>query len=198
MRRPLIALIATAALVGAGCGSNDESDDNRATTTPAGGQVTATTEAPTTTQTTTATTAGSEQLSPEGRAVLDATQDLADDVSETGEEFVRGRIEQDEAVARLDLARARADDLRERAQQLPASERAGDRLASLNEEISRTATAISREVSAGRDAGRDDIDRRIAQLRDEARSTFDAVTRQLDRQTRERLREALDRIGVQP
>ena len=57
---------------------------------------------------------------------------------------------------------------------------------------------MSRDVSAGREASRDDIDRRIAQLRDEARSTFDAVTRQLDRQTRERLREALDRIGVQP
>lgn len=199
MRRPLIAAIAAGALLGAGCGSDDESDDNRATTTtPAGGQVTATTEVPTTTPTTTATTADGDQLSPEGRAVLDATQDLADDVSETGEEFVRGRIEQDEAVARLDLARERADDLRERAQQLPASERAGERLASLNEEISRTATAMSRDVSAGREASRDDIDRRIAQLRDEARGTFDAVTRQLDRQTRERLREALDRIGVQP
>ena len=198
MTRPLIALIATGALLVAGCGSDDEADDDRATTTPAGGPVTTTTEPPPTTPTTTATTADGERLSAEGRAVLDATQDLADDVSETGEEFVRGRIEQDEAVARLDLARERADDLRERARQLPASERARDRLASLNEEISRTATAMSRDVSAGRDASRDDIDRRIAQLRDDARSTFDAVTRQLDRQTRERLREALDRIGVEP
>lgn len=202
MTRPLIAVVVTGALLVAGCGSDDDPDQDRATTTPAGGQVTATTAAPTTTQTTiqttTAATADSYRLSPEGRAVLDATQDLADDVSETGEEFVRGRIEQDEAVARLDLARERADDLRERAQQLPASERASERLASLNEAISRSATAISRDVSAGREASRDDIERRIAQLRDEARSTFDAVTRQLDTQTRERLREALDRIGVEP
>ena len=46
-----------------------------------------------TTETTTAPPADGDQLSPEGRAVLDATQDLAGDVSETGEQFVRGRIE---------------------------------------------------------------------------------------------------------
>ena len=196
MRRPLMVVMAAAALVGAGCGSDDEPYNEQAPAPP-GVQTTATTEAPTITPTPTRTTADGE-LSPEGRAVLDASQDLAADVSETAEDFARGRIDQDEAVARLDLARERAEDLRGRVEQLPASDRARQRLVSLNEEISNTAAAISEELRAGRAASRDDIDRRIEQLRDEARSTFDAVTRQLDRQTRDRLGEALERIDVEP
>lgn len=111
-----MAVIAAAALLGgAGCGSDDGADDQAATTTAPGGQVTATTPERTTTQTTTETAAGGE-LSPEGRAVLDATQDLAADVSETAQEFGRGRIDEAEARARLELASERADELRDRAE----------------------------------------------------------------------------------
>lgn len=200
MRHRIITFIAAAALLGAaGCGADDDDDQAATATTPAAGEVTAT--IPTTTQTTpedpTTTVTGSDgELSPEGRAVLDASQDLAADVSETAQEFARGRIEQDEAMARLELASERADDLRSRAEELPAAEGARERLVALNEEISRTATAISRELSAGRTQSRDEIDRRIDALRDEARSTVDAVRGQLDAQARERFNEALDRIGV--
>lgn len=201
MRHALITFIATVALVGvAGCGSdNDDAADQATTTTTGGGQVTATTDTPTITQTTTTTTeatTGGDQLSPQGRAVLDASQDLAADVSTTGEEFARGRIDEDEAMARLEIARDRAAELRGRAEQLPASDRGRERLVALNEEIGRTAAAISRAVSSGREASRDEIDRRIAQLRDEAQSAFDAVRKQLNRQAQERFRDALDRIGM--
>lgn len=200
MRYRIITLIAAAALLGAaGCGDDD--DDQAATaTTPAVPEVTATT--PTTTEpavgspTTTVTESEEGELSPEGRAVLDASQDLAADVSETAEGFARGSIDQDEAMARLELASERADDLRSRAEQLPAAEGARERLVSLNEEISRTATAVSRELSAGRTQSREEINRRIESLRDEARSTVEAVSGQLDEQARERFNEALDRIGV--
>lgn len=204
MRHRILTLVATAALLGAaGCGSDNEADDEQAatTTTPAAGEVTEPARDAgvgtdtTDTQTTAATRDG--ELSPEGRAVLDATQDLAADVSETAEEFARGRIEQDEATARLELARDRAADLQERAQQLPDAEQAGERLAALNEEIGRTASEISQEVSRGREASRDDIERRIEELRDEARSTFDVISDQLDERTQRRVREALDRIGIE-
>jgi len=137
------------------------------------------------------------ELSPEGRAVLAATEDLAADVSETAEDFTEGRIDDDEAMARLELAGDRAADLRDRAEKLPAADRARARLASLNEEISRTITEVSRLVTSGRDASREEIDERIDELRDEARSTYDAVREQLDGPAQERFRDALDRIGVQ-
>ncbi|MBW3653607.1 MAG: hypothetical protein KY433_08445 [Actinobacteria bacterium] len=202
MRHRILTLVATAALLGAaGCGDNEADDEQAATTTaPAAGEVTEPARDAgvgtdtTDTQTTAATRDG--ELSPEGRAVLDATQDLAADVSDTAEEFARGRIDQDEATARLELAGDRAEDLQERAQQLPDAERAGERLAALNEEIGRTASEISQEVSRGREASRDDIERRIEELRDEARSTLDVIRDQLDERTERRVREALDRIGI--
>lgn len=198
MRRRALPWLAAAALLGAaGCGSDDE-DEQAATateTTPPAGQVTTTTEDRTET---TAGGAGDDgELSPEGRAVLAATQDLAADISETAEEFAKGDIDDDEAMARLELAAERADDLRDRAQGLPADDRARSRLASLNEEISRTATEVSRLVASGRTAGGNEIDERIDELRDEARDTFDAVREQLDRRAQERFREALERIGVE-
>lgn len=190
-------VLASAALLGlAGCGSDDGgSDEQQATaTTPAAGQVTTTDgRSPTTTD----AQARDGRLSPEGRAVLDATQDLAVDVSETADEFARGRIDDDEAMARLELAGERADDLRRRAQELPAADRARERLASLNAELTRTAGELSGLVSSGRAASRDEIDERIAELRRDARSTYDAVSGQLDERTQERFREALDRIGVE-
>ena len=199
-RRGVLPWIAAAALLGvAGCGSDD--DDNA--------------QAPTVTVTVPAAgrddddhrrghddhdrcrrRAPENELSPEGRAVLAATEDLAADVSKTAEEFTAGRIDDDEAMARLELARDRAADLRDRAEKLPAADRARGRLASLNEEISappprspgwsgRAATqAATRSTSVS------------AQLRDEARSTYDAVREQLDPPTQERFRDALDQIGV--
>jgi len=199
MRQRILPCIAAALLLSfAGCGSDDDDADSAATaTTPAGGQV------PTTTTTTT-TTAGSEtttaaagdQLSAEGRAIFDASQDLAADVTETAEQFADGRIDDEEATARLELARERAGELRKRAEQLPEEDRAGARLASLNEEIRTTAAEVSRLVSSGRDAGRDEINERIDDLRSEARSTFDSVSEELDEPAQRRFREALDRIGV--
>jgi len=198
-RRRVLPWIAAAALLGvAGCGS-DDNDDQATTVTvtvPAGGQATTTTEGATTTTTAAGDDAPEDELSPEGRAVLAATEDLAGDVSATAEEFTAGRIDDDEAMARLELARDRAADLRDRAEKLPAADRAGARLASLNEEISDTTTELSRLVASGRDASRDEIGKRIDELRDEARSTYDAVREQLDRPAQERFREALDQIGV--
>jgi hypothetical protein len=195
-----LSLITAAALLGAaGCGSDDEPEGRAATTsTSAGAQATATTDDPTTTTRDTRPGSSADgQLSPRGRAILDATQDLAADVSETAQEFARGRVTEDEAVARLELAGERAGDLRGRAQQLPEAKRAREELASLNEEISRTASDVSREVSSGRAASRDEISERIADLRDEAESTVDAIRSQLDRRAQERLREALERIGAE-
>lgn len=198
--RRVLPWIAAAALLGAaGCGSDDD-DEPAATVTvtvPAGGQAATTTEDATTTTTAAGDDAPEDELSPEGRAVLAATEDLAADVSETAEEFVAGRIDDDEAMVRLELAGERAADLRDRAEKLPAADRARARLASLNEEISRATTELSRLVNSGRDASRDEIGERIDELRDEARSTYDAVREQLDRPAQERFREALDRIGVQ-
>lgn len=197
MRDRITSLIATVALLGAaGCGSDDDAaDGDRAatTTTPAAGQVTtATTEQAT--PTTTAEEADGE-LSPRGRAVLAASQDLAADVGETAREFARGRIEQEEAIARLELAAERADDLRRRARELPAADRTRERLSTLNEEIRRTAAAVSREVSSGRDASRDEISDRIRVLRREAQTTVRGLSDQLDEPTRKRFEDALDRIG---
>ena len=202
MRRRILPWIAAATLLSAaGCGSDDDDEPTATATTPGVGQVTTTTEdrtQTTTVETDTEAEAGDGgELSPEGRAVLAATQDLAADVSETAEEFADGRIDDDEAMARLELAGDRAADLRDRAQRLPAADRARARLASLNEEISRVSSEVSRLVSSGRDASRDEIGERIDDLRDEARSTFDAVREQLDRPAQERFRDALDQIGVQ-
>ena len=197
----MLPVIAAATLLGvAGCGSDD---DERAatTTTPAAGQATLTTQEPAKAAPADVGSDGSgdgdAQLSAEGRAVLAATQDLAADVSETAEEFAKGDIDAQEAMARLELAGERAADLRDRAQKLPAADRARSRLASLNEEISRTATDVSRLVSSGRSASRNAVDDRIDALRDEAQSTFDAVSDQLDRPAQERFREALEGIGVE-
>ena len=200
-RRGVLPWIAAAALLGvAGCGSDDDDDDAQAptvtTTVPAVAQDTTTTDEATTTTTADAGDRPENELSPEGRAVLAATEDLAADVSATAEEFTAGRIDDDEAMARLELARDRAADLRDRAEKLPAADRARGRLASLNEEISRTTTEVSRLVESGRDASRDEIGERIDALRDEARSTYDAVREQLDTPAQERFRDALDQIGV--
>ena len=192
-------MIAAAALMGvAGCGSDDDDDNEAATsTTPAVGQATTTTEPPTETTADASDVDGDSELSAEGRAVLAATQDLAADVSETAEAFAKGDIEDEEATARLELAGERAADLQDRAQKLPVADRARARLASLNEEIGRAASDVSRLVTSGRTASRNEIDDRIDVLRDEARSTFAAVSRQLARRAQERFREALDRIGVE-
>ena len=166
-------------------------------TVPAAGQpTTTTTDDATTTTTAEAGDRPENELSPEGRAVLAATEDLATDVSETAEEFIAGRIDDDEAVARLELARDRATDLRDRAEKLPAADRARARLALLNGNLA-TTTEVSRLVASGRDASRDEIEQRIDDLRDEARSAYGAVKEQLDTPAQERFREALDRIGVQ-
>jgi hypothetical protein len=199
-RRGVLPWIAATALLGvAGCGSDDDDNAQAPTVTvtvPAAGPATTTTDEATTTTTAAGDDAPEDELSPEGRAVLAATEDLAADVSKTAEEFTAGRIDDDEAMARLELARDRAADLRDRAEKLPAADRARGRLVSLNEQISDTTTEISRLVRSGRDASRDEIDERIGELRDEARSTYDAVREQLDRPTQERFREALDQIGV--
>ncbi len=197
MRNRVLVFISAAVLFAvAGCGSDDSaSDEQAATTTTSGAAQGTTTEqrSPATTD----TDGRGGRLSAEGRAVLDATQDLAADVGETADELVRGRIDEDEAMARLELAGERADDLRRRAQELPAADRAGERLASLNAEVSATATELSRLSSSGRAASREEIDERVARLRREARSTLDAVSEQLDERTRKRLRDALDRIGAE-
>lgn len=199
MRHAIITCISAAALLGAaGCGSDNGAEDNKqaaTATATTGGQKTATTDERA--QSTTTTAGRSGRLSPQGRAVLTATQDLAADVGETAKEFARGRIEKDEAMARLEIAGERADDLRRRAQQLPAVDRARARLDSLNAEISRTATAVSRLVSSGGAGSRNEIDKNIAKLRDESRSTVDALSAQLDERARERLRKALDRITAE-
>lgn len=117
-------------------------------------------------------------------------------MTETAEQFADGSIDGEEATARLDLARERAGELRKRAEQLPEEDRAGARLASLNEEIRTTAVEVSRLVSSGRDAGSEEINERIDDLRSEARSTFDSVSEELDEPAQRRFREALERIGV--
>ena len=203
MKRRILPWIAAAALFGAaGCGSDDEDNEQAATaTTPAAGQATTTAEDRAQTTTVGDDSADGDELSPEGRAVLVATEDLAADVSETAQEFADGTTEEEEAIARLELARDRAADIRARAEKLPVAERGRTRLASLNEEIGRTATDVSKLVSSGRGASgraasRDDIETRIDELRDEARATFDDVRELLDRPAQERFRDALDRIGV--
>jgi len=199
MRQRVLPLIAAAALMGvAGCGSDDDDNEAATTTTPAVGQATTTTpEEPTETTAGASDVDDDSELSAEGRAVLAATQDLAADVSRTAEAFAQGDIDDEEAVARLELAEERAADLRDRAQKLPVADRARARLASLNEEIGRAANDVSGMVTSGRTASRNDIDERIDALRDEARSTFDAVREQLDRRAQEQFRDALDRIGVE-
>ncbi len=117
-------------------------------------------------------------------------------MTETAQQFANGRIDDEEATARLKLASERAGELRGRAEQLPEEDRARTRLASLNEEIGTTAAEVSRLVSSGGDAGRDAINKRIDDLRSEARSTFDSVSKDLDEPAKKRFREALDRIGV--
>lgn len=200
MRRAIISCISAAALLGAaGCGSDNDADGEQAATatitTPAGGQVTTTSDERS--QTTTEA-GGSGRLSPQGRAVLASAQDLAADVGATAQEYARGRIEKGEAMARLEIASQRADDLRRRAQQLPATERARARITLLTSEISRTATAVAKLVSSGRaEASRDQIAERITNLRGEARSTFDALSKQLDERAQKRFRDALDRIGAE-
>jgi hypothetical protein len=200
MRHRILTLIAGAALLSAaGCGSDNDDGEHAATaTTPAVGQ--ATTMADATTATTEADSEsaarGGRELSPEGRAVLAETQDLAGDVSQTAEDFAEGRIDDDEAKARLELAGERASDLRGRAQKLPAADRARARLASLNDEIGRTAAQVSKLATAGRTESRNEIAERIDALRDDARSTVDAASEQLDKPARERFRKALDEIGA--
>jgi len=198
MRQRILPCIGAVLLLSvAGCGSDDEADSAATSTTPAAGQATTTTTTTTTVEgSETTTAAAGDQLSAEGRAIFDASQDLAADVTETAEQFAGGSIDGEEATARLDLARERAGELRKRAEQLPEEDRAGARLASLNEEIRTTAAEVSRLVSSGRDAGRGEINKRIDDLRSEARSTFDSVSEELDEPAQRRFREALERIGV--
>lgn len=192
-------IAAAALLSAAGCGSDDDDNAQPATaTTPAVGQATTTTEDRAQTTTVEDDSGDGSELSPEGRAVLAATEDLAADVSETAQEFAAGSIDDEEAMARLELARDRAADLRARAEKLPVADRARSRLASFNEEISQASTDVSRLVASGRTASREEIETRLDELRDEARATFDDVRELLDRSAQERFRETLDRIGVKP
>ena len=197
MRHRILPWIAAAVLLStAGCGSDNDDDEQAATaTTPAREQTTTTTESGPRSTTTTAGGAGVE-LSADGRAVLAATQDLAADVSETAEQYAEGRIDDDEAMARLEIAGERAADLRDRARELPAADRARSRLAALNDSISHTADELATLVASGRTASRDQIEERIDELHDDARSAFDAVREQLDERAQERFREALERIGA--
>lgn len=194
MRHRGLALIAAAATLGvAGCGSDDDNDRAATATT----QPTITTPSPTPdTSTATTSTGDGEQLSPESRALLAASQDLAADVSDTAKELQNGRLDGDEATARFRLAAERAGDLGDRAQQLPEADRASARLATLNRQIGRTANDLATLAAEGRSASKSEIDDRIARLRDTARSTLDAVSRQLDSSARERFDDALDRIGA--
>ena len=105
-RRGVLPWIAAAALLGAsGCGSDDDDNAQAPTVTvtvPAAGPATTTADVATTTTTAAGDDAPENELSPEGRAVLAATEDLAADVSKTAEEFTAGRIDDDEAMARLE------------------------------------------------------------------------------------------------
>ena len=196
-RFPLFPLIAATATLGvAGCGS-DADDDRAATATqPAITQPSVTTDTPEP-DTSTATTATSddEQLSPESRALLAASQDLAADIATTAKDLQDDRLDSDEATAQFRLAAERAGELGDRAQQLPDADRARARLTTLNEQIARTADDLSKLAADGRSATSSEIDDRIAELRGAARSTLSAVSKQLDSSARKRFGDALDRIG---
>ena len=199
MRQRRLTLIAAAALTSlgvAGCGSDDDNDRTATATTPAITQSTIATDTPTPdTSTATTATGNDEQLSPESRALLAASQDLAADISNTAKDLQQGRLDSDEATARFRLAAERASDLGDRAQQLPEADRASARLATLNEQIGSTANDLAKLAAEGRSASNSEIDDRIARLRGTARSTLDAVSKQLDRSARKRFGDALDRIA---
>ena len=131
MRQRRLTLIAAAALTSlgvAGCGSDDDNDRTATATTPAITQSTIATDTPTPdTSTATTATGNDEQLSPESRALLAASQDLAADISNTAKDLQQGRLDSDEATARFRLAAERASDLGDRAQQLPEADRASAR-----------------------------------------------------------------------
>ena len=193
----MIVAAATAALGAAGCGSDDDNDRAATATTPAITQPTITSKSATPDASTATTATGDdEQLSPESRALLAASQDLAADVSDTAKDLQKGSLDSDEATARFRLAAERAGDLGDRAQQLPEADRAGARLTMLNQQIASTADELSKLAAEGRSASSSEIDDRIAKLRRTARSTLDAVSKQLDRSARERFGDALDRIGA--
>ncbi len=191
--RPLILIAAATALGVAGCGSDDDDNDRAATaTTPAITQPAATpTPDPATTS-----TGDDEQLSPESRALLAASQDLAADVGTTATDLQKGRLDSDEATARFRLAAERAGDLVDRAQQLPEADRARAQLATLNQQIGQTANDLSKLAAEGRSVSDSEIDDRVTQLRNTARSTLNAVSEQLDPSARKRFDDAVDRIGA--
>ena len=191
--RQLTLIVAAFALGVAGCGSDDDNAATATATAPAITQPAGTPSPGTSTATTAA--GGDEQLSPESRALLAASQDLAADVSNTATDFQKGRLDSDEATARFRLAAERAGDLGDRAQRLPEVDRASERLATLNEQIGRTANDLAKLAAEGRSANSSEIDDSIAKLRGTARSTLDAVSKQLDSSARKRFGDALDRIG---
>ncbi len=191
--RQLTLIVAAVTLGIAGCGSDDDDNDTAATATvPA---ITQPAETPSDTSTATTATGDDEQLSPESRALLAASQDLAADVSNIATDFQKGRLDGDEATAQFRLAAERAGDLGDRAQKLPEADRASERLATLNEQIGRTANDLSKLAAEGDSASSSEINDRIAKLRGTARSTLDAVSKQLDSSARKRFGDALDRIG---
>ncbi len=198
MRHHGLTLIAAAAAFGvAGCGSDDDNDRAATATTPAITQPTVTTATPTPDTSTSATSTGDDaQLSPDSRALLAASQDLAADISDTAKDLQQGRLDSDEATARFRLAAERAGELGDRAQQLPEADRASARLVTLNQEIGSTANDLAKLAAEGRSASASEIEDRIARLRDTARSTLDAVSRQLDSSARKRFDDALDQIGA--
>ena len=190
--RRLILFAAAATLGVAGCGSDDDNDRAATATTPA---ITQPAGTPTPDPATTST-GGDEQLSPESRALLAASQDLAEDVGTTATDLQKGRLDSDEATARFRLAAERAGDLVDRAQQLPEADRASAQIATLNRQIGRTANDLSKLAAEGSSVSDSEIEDRIAQLRNTARSTLDEVSEQLDRSARKRFDDAVDRIGA--
>ena len=175
MRRRLLGLAAATALI-AGCGDDGASNE----------------AADALDQGTTAAAETSTALSAEARDILADGEQLADRILGTATEATEGGITEEQAQEQLDSAAKDAEELSQRAQDLPETDAARERLVRLAETSRETADRLRSEAEAGElDASTPEI----AELREQAQDTYRALRDQLPAETRTQIEDALESLG---
>ena len=176
MRQRILGIAAATALI-AGCGDDGASDE----------------AAQSVEQGTTAAAEASTALSAEARAILADGQRVAERIIGSATEVTEGGITEQQAQERLDRAAQEAEELSQRAEELPETDAARGWLVQLTENSRETAEKLRDEVEAGElDASIPEV----AKLREQAQDTYDALRDQLPADTRRQLEDALERLGA--
>jgi hypothetical protein len=172
MRHARLLPLAAAALIAAGCGDDDATD---AADTGAN-----------------AAEQARGDLSPEARDILDRSQDIVADIAGIAEGAATGDISGAQAQERLDTASQDAADLADRAEDLPESDAARDRLQGLTTDLERAADDLRAEAEEGQLDQADDV---VSNLLDAAQDTYRGLGENLSDETRRQLEDAVRGLG---